>query len=67
MHPSVVLFAQELCAGARVMLADVDVIWDTRLRAKGPPHTALECRAFSVSFEEVPGLRRNTQTNAQAI
>lgn len=60
MHPSV-LFAQELCAGARGMLADVDVIWDMRLLPR-PTQQRFEVQSLSFGLEQVPGRRRNTQT-----
>lgn len=60
MHPSV-LFAQELCAGARGMLADVDVIWDMRLLPR-PTQQRFGVQSLSFGLEQVPGRRRNTQT-----
>lgn len=60
MHPSV-LFAQELCAGARGMLADVDVIWDMRLLPR-PTQQRFGVQSLSFGLEQVPGRHRNTQT-----
>lgn len=55
------LFVQEQSAGARGRLADVGVIWDTRLLPR-PTQQRLGVLSLSRGFEQMPGKAQDTHT-----